>query len=268
MISPTQEKPSSSGSRNPLDKQKILVVDDEMLTCKLVRSVLVRRGYEVEMAENGQVGYEKALALKPDLIITDIVMPVADGFELVKKVRTDKTLTLLPIIMLSVKNEAEHRVRGFRLGADDFLPKPFYPEELILRVQKVLEKAEQLKAIVQDKLKKHENDKVVPDFTGDLKYLGFSTILTMFELERKSGVLSLKGEKSSGLLLVRDGRIVSAQVGGERACEGKEAVYELLRWISGAYVFKTIGVEGEDQINATTQSLLFEGARRLDERSR
>lgn len=249
-------------------KQKILVVDDEMLTCKLVRSVLLRRGYEVEMAENGELGYERAKALRPDLIITDIVMPVSDGFELARKVRTDKALTLTPIIMLSVKSEAEHRVRGFRLGADDFLPKPFYPEELVLRVQKVLEKAQQIKANVQNNLSQSEKGQVVPDFKGDLKYLGFSTILTMLELEQKSGVLSLKNDKSSGLFLVRNGRIVSAQVGGEGQCEGKEAVYELLRWKKGAYVFKTVGVEGEDQINATTQSLLFEGARRMDEGSR
>jgi DNA-binding response OmpR family regulator len=251
-----------------LDKKLILVVDDEMLTCKLVRSVLVRRGYDVEIAENANIGFDRALELKPDLVISDIIMPEQDGFDFVRRLRSEPTLTLMPIIMFSAKSEAEDRVRGFRLGADDFLPKPFYPEELFLRVQKVLEKAEELKKSVRKELQRASQDKVVPDFKGDLRYLGFSTLLTMLELEGKTGALSINDEDRSGLLLVRNGRLVSAMADTETSLSNTDAVFEFLSWSQGAFIFKTIPVDCEDDINMTTQSLLFEGARRMDESSR
>jgi DNA-binding response OmpR family regulator len=251
-----------------LVKKIVLVVDDELLTCKLVRSVLLRRGYDVEMAENGLIGFQKAVDIEPDLMITDIFMPVSDGFDLVRKVRSVTTLALMPIIMLSARDEAENRVRGFRLGADDFLPKPFFPEDLVLRVRKVLEKAEHLKAAVRREMLRAENEEVVPDFSGDLRYIGFSTLITMFEMEAKTGALSLTFGNLSGLLLVRDGKIVSAQSYGLVTVSGKEAVYDFLSWGQGRFVFTTTAVDCVDQIATTTQTLLFEAARRMDESAR
>ncbi len=117
---------------------KILVVDDELESLKLIGLMLQRRGYEIAAARSGQQALEKAIAESPDLVLLDVMMPDMDGFEVCRRLRADPITADLPIIMFTAKTMVDDKVAGFQAGADDYLTKPVHPEELASRIEAVL----------------------------------------------------------------------------------------------------------------------------------
>lgn len=117
---------------------KILLVEDEATMRRLIGMLLARQGHEVIEAENGARVVELAQEHQPDLILLDIMMPVVDGFEAMRQVRSTPGIDDIPIIILSAKSQVEDRVEGLRLGADDYLVKPADPDELMARIEAVM----------------------------------------------------------------------------------------------------------------------------------
>jgi len=118
--------------------QKILVVDDDLESVKLIGLMLQRRGYEIIAAQSGAQALAKAQAENPDLIILDVMMPEMDGYEVCRRLRANPTTAVLPIIMFTAKTLVGDKVAGFQAGADDYLTKPVHPAELGSRVEAVL----------------------------------------------------------------------------------------------------------------------------------
>lgn len=116
----------------------ILIVEDEAAIRKGLSSALARQGYRVITAENGRDAILKAVEHHPDLIISDVMMPILDGFEMRKKMGDDPYLASIPLIFLTARTTIEDRVLGIRGGADDYVTKPFEVEELVARVEAVL----------------------------------------------------------------------------------------------------------------------------------
>ena len=112
----------------------ILIVDDEPRIVNFLRSKLKASGYEVLTASNGVEGLEQAQAQEPDLIVLDLLMPKMDGLEMLKQLRT---FSVVPVIVLTAKGADTDRIKGLRLGADDYLPKPFNPDELVARIETI-----------------------------------------------------------------------------------------------------------------------------------
>ncbi len=122
---------------------RVLIVDDDPWILRMVSTLLEKRGYAIATASDGEEGLMRADQMRPDLIITDVMMPKLDGWSLVRALRSRPELALVPVIFLTALGGEEDRIRGFRLGADDYLPKPFRFEELDLRVANALRKAKQ-----------------------------------------------------------------------------------------------------------------------------
>ncbi|WP_375748537.1 response regulator transcription factor [Vibrio sp. HN007] len=121
--------------------QTILVVDDKINVQTLLKEVLISKGFEVLCASNGR---DAQLVLKrhtPDLILLDVMMPQMDGYEFIAKLRETSDL---PVIMITAKQQEQDIVKGFELGADDYISKPFKMSELIVRVQAVLRRTSRL----------------------------------------------------------------------------------------------------------------------------
>ena len=117
---------------------KILVVDDEAYMLRLVQFNLERAGYSVITAKDGQEALEILEKEKVDLIITDVMMPRIDGFELCKRVKTDARWKSYPVIMLTAMAQVADRVGGKAAGADDYITKPFHPKKLLAIVESAL----------------------------------------------------------------------------------------------------------------------------------
>ena len=120
---------------------KILIIEDEEAIADLEKDYLELSGFEVEIANRGDVGLEKALNEDYDLIILDLMLPEVDGFDICRQVRQEKNI---PIIMVSAKKDDIDKIRGFGLGADDYMTKPFSPSELVARVKAHMERYNRL----------------------------------------------------------------------------------------------------------------------------
>ncbi len=118
--------------------QRILVVDDDKEIVRILRAYLEQAGYTVWSAHNGETALHMIRSDKPDLIVLDLMLPDRDGWDITRIVRADETLAATPIIMLTARVDSSDRVLGLNLGADDYIPKPFDPHEVVARVRAVL----------------------------------------------------------------------------------------------------------------------------------
>jgi len=119
--------------------QKILVIDDDVELCELVAEYLEPDGYQVEAINDGNAGVNRALSGEHALVVLDYMLPGLNGFEVLRQVRA---ASLVPIVMLTARGDDMNRIVGLQLGADDYLPKPFNPLELVARINAVLRRAQ------------------------------------------------------------------------------------------------------------------------------
>jgi DNA-binding response OmpR family regulator len=120
------------------DRPVVLAADDDEDILELVAFRLERSGYTVLQARDGQEALELARSEKPDLAVLDVMMPKLDGFELTRRLRAEEATSKMPIILLTARAQDTDVDRGFESGADDYLRKPFSPQELSTRVQAIL----------------------------------------------------------------------------------------------------------------------------------
>ena len=121
--------------------KRILIVEDEESIADLEKDYLELSGFEVEVANDGETGLRRGLAVEFDLIILDLMLPGVDGFEICRQIRGQKNT---PIIMVSAKKDDIDKIRGLGLGADDYMTKPFSPSELVARVKAHMERYNRL----------------------------------------------------------------------------------------------------------------------------
>ena len=120
--------------------EQILVVDDDPLMVRLLRTNLDKAGYRVLTASEGEEALEVVASALPDLVILDVMLPKVDGYEVCRRIRE---FSLVPVVLLTAKGEPVDKLRGFDMGADDYLTKPFSPPELLARVRAVLRRTQQ-----------------------------------------------------------------------------------------------------------------------------
>ena len=118
--------------------ERVLVVDDDAEFCQLIMRFLAREGFETSRAPSGQAGIERALAEDYSLIMLDVMMPDTDGFDVLRRIRLQSRT---PVLMLTARGDTSDRIRGLEMGADDYLPKPFDPAELVARIRAILRRS-------------------------------------------------------------------------------------------------------------------------------
>lgn len=118
----------------------VLIVDDDDLLAQLIEHTLIKEGYRVKSVADGELALMEINQQPPDLVILDGMMPGMDGFDVLRSLASSPIHVDLPVIMLTARGMARDVVSGFDLGADDYVVKPFMPEELVARIKKVLKK--------------------------------------------------------------------------------------------------------------------------------
>ncbi len=121
-----------------MSKETILLVDDERNIVDLARMYLAQEGFKIEAAYDGQTALDKIRSLQPALVVLDLMLPVVDGWEVCRRVRSNSDV---PIIMLTARDDDVDKIVGLELGADDYLTKPFNPRELVARIKAILRRA-------------------------------------------------------------------------------------------------------------------------------
>jgi DNA-binding NarL/FixJ family response regulator len=139
----------------------ILIVDDDLGIRLSVSDYLELAGYSVIMAENGQNALAMVDRYQPHLIVTDVTMPQMDGYELVRQVRLQPAFRLLPVIFLTARTNTDERIKGYQLGCDAYLPKPFELNELAAVVRNLLERSQMVESEWRQRLRSVEADEEI-----------------------------------------------------------------------------------------------------------
>lgn len=241
----------------PRGQLTIVLVDDSPAQLEHAAAPFRERGDEVIVASDGLAGLAMCLKHQPDVILSDVQMPKADGWQLLRMVRARKQLARTPFIFLTTLSSEEDRLRGYRLGVDDYLAKPYAQEVLVARVERLLRRQSGFSWPPQSQ----------DGLRGDLEQVGLPALLSFLELERKSGVIYL--EPKGSLIMLEEGRPIRAKTKNRDSVDCKaDALFELLSLTRGRFEFVPGTVKEEDSIQASLSGLLMEHARITDEATR
>lgn len=167
----------------------ILVADDDLGTRLSISDYLELCGYSVVSADNGRKALDVVDQAHPHLVVTDITMPLMDGYELVRQVRRQPAFRLLPVIFLTARTNVEERIRGYQLGCDAYLPKPFELEELGAIVRNLLERSQMIES--EWRLRVHTNESEDGRPHAELKPAKTATTLLLDLTPREQEVLAV-----------------------------------------------------------------------------
>lgn len=234
-------------------KQHLLLVDGDAKSLRVMEVSLKKAGFSVTTAIHGKDALEKVQISPPDLVLADTKMPEMDGFELCKSLKTDERFKHIPFVFLTNQKSVEFKVRGLELGGDDYLTKPIYIKEIVTRVKMILQKAE------KERIEKRETTK--GGFGGSLADMGVVDLVQTFEIGRKTGTINIQGDRV-GAIYFKEGRVIDAELG---RLKGENAFYRMLNTFEGQFEVQFTPLDRPERIEVSTQGLLMEGMRRLDE---
>ena len=175
--------------------EKILIIDDDLDTLRLVGLMLQRQGYQISAATNGQQGLEKAFEEDPDLILLDVMMPDMDGYEVTRRLRQNPSTLQTPILMFTAKTQLDDKVVGFEVGANDYLTKPTHPSELQARVKTLLARVNNKKST-----------------TGSLKDLNRGYVIGVLGARGGLGTTTMAVNLGAGLQLRTKAEVIVAEM--------------------------------------------------------
>lgn len=236
-------------------KQQLLLVDADPRSVRVLEVSLKNEGFNVTTASDGSDALAKLEFATPDLILTDTRLPGLDGYELVRRLKAQPEHASIPIVFLTSQKSIEDKIRGLELGVEDYLTKPIFVRELIARVHMLIARRTQERIATGPATSRTR-------FSGSLEDMGVVDLLQTIDVSRKSGVAVIHGGASEARLYFRDGKLIDGELGKLR---GEEAVYRALIWTSGDFEVEFKTVDRPDVIPTSTQGLLMEGMRRVDE---
>jgi uncharacterized protein (TIGR02266 family) len=241
----------------PPRRLSVLIVDDDAGCRTLAAQPFRMRGDHVRVANDGFDALALCLKEPPDLIVSDVNMPRMDGWMLLRMVRARPTLASVPFLFLTTLGGEQDRLRGYQLGVDDYIGKPFRGKELQARVDRIVERTLRMTHALAEK----------KSLRGDLAQVGLPSVLAFLELEKKTGELLVVSERTAHLYL-RDGRLVRLDVDGLAATAPIDIAYNVLSWQAGQFEFAVREVPYEDVLQMSVTELLLEHARFSDESGR
>lgn len=233
--------------------ETILIVDADTKSQKVLEVSFKKAGYRVALTDSPEDARHLIEIEQPDLIVCDTRFPRGDGFEFLADLKASDFTRDLPFIFLTEERSLPQKMRGFELGADDYLTKPVYIKEVTTRVELLLQK----------RSREQMSEASVEEFNGDLAQITMIDLLQSIEEELKSGCIRLRREGREAVVYFRDGNILDAICG---KLQGEEAIYRLMLWPEGTFNIEyRETVKRPDRVEKNASELLLEGIRRLEE---
>jgi two-component system, OmpR family, response regulator len=249
---------------------RVLIIEHEEWEAALLTRFLSEAGYEVHVAGEARAGFDKVRELQPDCILCNVNLPDIDGFWVARRVRTEPTrVATTPFLFLTEADDAESRLQGLNVGADLYLTKPFRNDEVVAQVGALIDMANRLRKQRDG----FSSDGPVSSmtgaaFTGDVAQMSVATVLTLLELERRSGRLKVRGESGRiAILELTEGKFASGTL-DDKPWSSMELLREVLRWKKGSFSFR--GSQGAVTDSGEQQKIggLLLEAMRLEDESR
>ncbi|MBM4283612.1 MAG: DUF4388 domain-containing protein, partial [Deltaproteobacteria bacterium] len=236
-------------------KKSLLLVDADSQSLRMLEVSLRKAGFSVTTAVDAIDAWDKLRHALPDLIVADTKLPgPVSGFEFVADLKRVGDTSTIPVIFLASNATLAEKIIGLELGVDDYLTKPIYLKEVLTRVRVLLDK--------RDQQRLEGRERSTPPFSGLLGDMGLVDLVQTIELGRKTGRLVIHAGRDRGVIAFRDGRIVNARCG---RLVGERAFYRMLVWSEGSFAMTFEAHREPEVIAHSTQMLLMEGVRRVDE---
>jgi two-component system, OmpR family, response regulator len=249
---------------------RVLIIEQEEWEATLLARFLSEAGYEVHVAGEARAGFEKIRELQPDCILCSVNLPDIDGFWVARRVRTEPTrVATTPFLFLTEADDAESRLQGLNVGADLYLTKPFRNEEVVAQVGALIDMANRLRKQREAFSSDGPASSVAgAAFSGDVAQMSIATVLTLLELERRTGRLKVRGEGGKvALLELTEGQFASGTL-NDQPWPSTDLLREVLRWKKGSFSFRgTTGTLSDSGDQQKIGGLLLE-AMRLEDESR
>lgn len=246
-----------------MSKGRVLVIDDDEWVCRLLSVAMNEAGFEVTITENAAEGFFRAVEDQPDCIVCDVDLPDHNGYWVARKIRQHPSkVAIVPIVFLSGLDDREHRLEGFQVGGDAYLTKPFRIDEVVAQVDALIQMAARLRQARQTLASIPPSGHAM---VGNLAQMSVATVLTLLDLERRSGALELSSESRRAKFVVVSGSIAESTV-GDKGVPPLETLRIVMGWETGRFAFSPSGSPSSPggelvPINA----LLMEAARLEDE---
>ncbi len=214
----------------------VLVIEDDEWVARLLKSAIGEAGYQCVVCSTARVGLETAIKSSPDCIICDIDLPDSDGYSVARDVRTHPSrISVTPFLFLSGLDDEKSRLEGFHVGADVYMTKPFRVDEVVAQIDALVHMAARLRAR-RDSMLSLPPSAQSSAIEGDLGQMSIATVLTVLEMERRSGVFEVQSKKRRAHLEISRGGVVSGVVGGTKV-SALTALRTMLSWNVGRFSF-------------------------------
>ncbi|HEV3037876.1 MAG TPA: response regulator [Candidatus Angelobacter sp.] len=235
---------------------KVLLVDDNPMVLEMLR-IAVTQFSSVSTLTDGADAMLKAIDDKPDLIIADYTMEAMDGRQLVQKLKSRSATANIPVILMASKTDITEKLKILQDTVEDFIEKPFFLKEAAARIKKVVDK------ISLEKMAREAPGEAT--LRGSLAQMNVMDLLQSLDMGHKTCALTLNNNGDRCQMFFSDGQINHAIYGDVK---GDDAVFKVLSWTGGNFEINFNGSSAEQTVTRSTQGLLLEGLRLLDESNR
>jgi two-component system, OmpR family, response regulator len=249
-----------------MSQGSVLVIDDDEWVANLLVTAIREAGYEALVCQTAQAGLDTACAIQPDCIICDIGLPDNDGYWVARNVRTHPSrVSVTPFLFLSGLDDEASRLQGFHVGADVYMTKPFRVDEVVAQIGALVAMAERLRK------RRDSMISITPMATtaieGDLSQMSIATVLTVLEMEQRSGIFEVMSKKRQASLDIVRGHVIQGTVGGTKI-SALGAMRAILAWNVGRFLFRPTTARELPPSQKSLGALLIEALRLEDEAAR
>ncbi len=260
-----QERPPAGGTPRPArpgaalrESLSVVIVDDDPRWREVAAEPFLKRGDRVRQTSDGLQALQMCIEDPPDVVLSDVQMPRVDGWQLLRLIRARPQLEATPVIFMTSLDSDSARLKGYQLGVDAYVPKPFAGEELLIRVHRMLRTK-------RAPLSQRPEQIVL---RGELEHVSVGSLLSFLSVEKRTGILVVVGENVARLF-IKDGRLLRVELqGAGQPLASRAAALEVLDWSSGQFELIEEPVQVTDEIRVDVSTLLLEHAHMVDERRR
>ncbi len=245
-------------------KGRVLIIEQDEWAAALLAKFLFEAGYQVHCESEARGGFDRVRELQPDCILCGVDLPDIDGFWVARRVRAEPgRVGATPFLFLMDEDDAQGRLQGLHVGADLLLTRPYRNEEVVAQVGALIEMAHRIVTHSLPPSEAPPSSATPTALRGDLAQVSLATVLTLLELERRSGRLKVRGPAAQSVALELSEGAFLRVTDARGTLEPLGAVREVLDWKTGTFLFRPSQVAPGDPISLS--GLLLEALRLYDE---
>lgn len=234
---------------NGQKKPQILLVDSAGPETDALLKALKKEGLDLHFNQDTQKAFEFCINRPPTMLIAELEMPLESGVRLIKRLKSNSTTRHISIMVTAKEAILEERLKSLQIGIDDYVSKPYYPEEVVARVESILQEIE---SIAETRSSGEHG------FSGNLEEMNLVDLIQTLELGNKSGVIYLMRNSEEGRVYVEDGKVIDAQTDG---IEPEQALTNMLTWLEGSFKVSLQLVDRVRMIKEANREILQNGTK-------